>query len=144
MNYFVSPTGSDSNNGTSLDTPWLTLKYALEQVVSGDTLTIADGSYAAVGFGRPSTESIYASGYVYVGVVPTPGVKVCYRLLVPPQGSGAFDGSTQTATADDTGFVQLPLWQLSEYELWVGDGQHERFVTGTTNCSIPELLSGAR
>jgi hypothetical protein len=45
--YFISPTGSDSNNGTSTGTPWLTPNHAVN---CGDTITAAAGTYANANF----------------------------------------------------------------------------------------------
>lgn len=45
--YFLSPSGSDGNNGTSTGTPWLTPNHALN---CGDTITAAAGTYAASSF----------------------------------------------------------------------------------------------
>lgn len=47
--YFISPTGSDSNNGTSASTPWLTPNHSLN---CGDVITAAAGNYSAANFGR--------------------------------------------------------------------------------------------
>ena len=38
-NYYVSPTGSNSNNG-GISTPWLTVQFGLNQLVNGDTLNL--------------------------------------------------------------------------------------------------------
>jgi hypothetical protein len=42
--HFISPTGSDSNTGSS-GRPWLTLSYANSKMVSGDTLYAIGGTY---------------------------------------------------------------------------------------------------
>jgi hypothetical protein len=44
-NYYVSGTGSDSNNGTSVSTPFLTIKYAHGFTKPGDTVWIMNGTY---------------------------------------------------------------------------------------------------
>jgi hypothetical protein len=41
--YYLSPSGSDGNNGTSTGTPWLTPNHSVN---CGDTLTAAAGSYS--------------------------------------------------------------------------------------------------
>ncbi len=43
--FYVDPTGSNSNPGTSL-LPWLTLAYAESQVEAGDTVIVRAGNYA--------------------------------------------------------------------------------------------------
>lgn len=42
--YYVSKTGNDNNSGT-LSSPWLTIKYAIQNLSFGDTLYIRDGIY---------------------------------------------------------------------------------------------------
>jgi hypothetical protein len=49
--YYISPTGSDSNNGRSTGTPWLTPNHALS---CGDTITAAAGTYSYLNFGATS------------------------------------------------------------------------------------------
>lgn len=43
---FVSPTGSDSNNGTSYTSPWQTVEHAFENVTAGDTVCFEGGVYS--------------------------------------------------------------------------------------------------
>lgn len=45
--YFIAPNGSDTNNGTSAATPWLTPNHAVN---CGDTITAAAGTYSAGNF----------------------------------------------------------------------------------------------
>ena len=45
-NYYVSTTGSDSNNGTSASTPWATLQHANDtHRAAGDCVNVAPGTY---------------------------------------------------------------------------------------------------
>ena len=45
--YYISPTGSNANAGTSAGAPWLTFAYALDgtRASCGDTLILLDGTY---------------------------------------------------------------------------------------------------
>ena len=43
-NYYVSTTGSNSNNG-SISNPWLSIQYACDQLQAGDTLNVLAGYY---------------------------------------------------------------------------------------------------
>ncbi|MBO9610572.1 MAG: right-handed parallel beta-helix repeat-containing protein [Paenibacillaceae bacterium] len=43
--YYVDPSGSDSNNGTSLSTPFQTIQQAASVAVAGDTVNIRGGTY---------------------------------------------------------------------------------------------------
>jgi hypothetical protein len=57
--YYVATNGSDSNNGTSLTTPWLTWQYAFSQLKAGDILYVRGGTY---------TNYLGAYSGVYYGV----------------------------------------------------------------------------
>ena len=46
--YYVSPSGSDSNPGTS-GAPFLTIQHGINTSVSGDTVTVEDGTYKGPG-----------------------------------------------------------------------------------------------
>jgi hypothetical protein len=45
--YYVSPSGNNSNNGRSTQTPFKTLPHALSALSAGDTLIVMDGTYTA-------------------------------------------------------------------------------------------------
>ena len=44
--YYLSPTGSDTNNGTSITTAWKSLPRAWQSIVAGDTVFIKGGNYS--------------------------------------------------------------------------------------------------
>jgi hypothetical protein len=51
-NYYVAATGSDSNNGTAANTPWLTLQHAHNAIptggaAAGSCINVAPGTYAS-------------------------------------------------------------------------------------------------
>ncbi|MBI2557718.1 DUF1565 domain-containing protein [Candidatus Woesearchaeota archaeon] len=46
--YYISPTGSDSNPGTSAS-PWKTFAFTIPKLKAGDTLILKDGTYNAHG-----------------------------------------------------------------------------------------------
>lgn len=43
--YYLSPTGSNSNSGTTEAAPWLTFAYAIANSACGDNLLLLDGTY---------------------------------------------------------------------------------------------------
>ena len=43
--YYVSPSGSNSNNGRSKSSPWKTISYAQSKLTPGDTLYLRGGTY---------------------------------------------------------------------------------------------------
>lgn len=44
--YYISPSGSDSNNGTSSSTPWKTFNKAFTTMAAGTSLGLMDGTYS--------------------------------------------------------------------------------------------------
>jgi parallel beta-helix repeat protein len=42
--FYVSPKGDDDNPGT-IDSPWFTIQYAVDQVTAGDTIYLREGTY---------------------------------------------------------------------------------------------------
>ena len=44
-NYYVSPTGNDTNSG-SMASPWKTIQYGVDNISAGDVLNIMAGTYA--------------------------------------------------------------------------------------------------
>ena len=56
--YYVATTGSNGNAGT-VGSPWLTIDYAISQAVGGDTIHVADGSYASITETTPSGRTSY-------------------------------------------------------------------------------------
>ena len=53
--YYVSPTGSDSNNGTSMSTPFQTIYHCTISEVAGDTCYLLTGNYIWGGAGTQTT-----------------------------------------------------------------------------------------
>lgn len=80
-NYYVSPGGNDSNNGTSLSTAFATLQKAHDVSLPGDVINVADGNYSqGVSISRSGNSSnwityrsinkwgakfTYANGYLF-------------------------------------------------------------------------------
>ena len=45
--YYVSLSGNDANNGTTLDSAWRHINYAVDHVSAGDTIYVVPGNYGA-------------------------------------------------------------------------------------------------
>ncbi|MDE1953972.1 MAG: hypothetical protein KGJ65_12580 [Betaproteobacteria bacterium] len=77
--YYVSPTGSDGNNGMSLATAFASPQHAADLVQAGDTVLIAAGTYhgtlnlingASGVAGKPITFGSYGNGPVIIDASP--------------------------------------------------------------------------
>ncbi|WP_127490749.1 sugar-binding protein [Paenibacillus glycanilyticus] len=55
VNYYVSPTGSDSNDGKSVNTPFQTIQKAANLTAPGDTVYLMDGTFTYSGGNRMVT-----------------------------------------------------------------------------------------
>ena len=108
--HYMSPTGSDSNNGTSPSTPWLTPNHALH---CGDVIIAAAGTYTtqfSSGYGTVSncpstTGGIDGTGGVYFATVLCAG---------PNLGSCPVNGSG-TNVAFDLGSASADHWAFEGF-----------------------------
>ncbi len=73
--YYVRPTGSDANNGTSAITAWATIGKANSIVVAGDVVTVFPGTYSQSPNPTNSGTS-YRSRITYVGDLANPSSTV--------------------------------------------------------------------
>jgi len=116
VNYYVSTVGSDTNDGTSLDTAWRTLQHAVTTIRDGDTILVAGGDY--VGF---------HVGWIYSGDPDEGDGWKCIKALDPANKPRIT--SAQTSVAGRPSFAQF--WGTSRetgiakaryVQYWVVDG----------------------
>lgn len=62
---YISPTGSNGNDGQTTGTPWLTFAHALSNTVCGDTLLVMDGTYTSATTGALSVTKVCTQGAPY-------------------------------------------------------------------------------
>ena len=65
-NYYVSNSGDDSNDGLTEATAFLTIQFAADLVVAGDTVFIEDGNYT--GFDLRNTDGTAGNPIVFIGM----------------------------------------------------------------------------
>jgi hypothetical protein len=83
--YYISPGGSDSNNGSTAETAWGTFERAWESLQAGDTLLLLDGVYTGVMWpnlrngepGRPITIKALNDGQA---VIDGEGARIPVRI----------------------------------------------------------------
>jgi hypothetical protein len=78
---YVSTTGNDVNNGTSLSTPWRTIQKAMNSATPGSTVNIVAGTY---------------NERLTLGVSGTVGNYITFQpngFTVPPGGCGGYTGT---------------------------------------------------
>jgi hypothetical protein len=72
--YYLSPTGVDTNNGTSPASAWRTISKANATLVAGDVVRIADGTYANTI--QPAANGTSTNRISYVGNLANPSAVV--------------------------------------------------------------------
>lgn len=93
--YYVAPWGSNHNSGTSPQTPWGTLSYAVSEMQGGDTLLVRGGLYSNQGFtvqagvGTPSNPVRIMA---YPGEAPVLTGSETYDVVAEIQSSAILDG----------------------------------------------------
>ncbi len=106
-NYYVSTTGSDSNTGTSINTPFLTIAKAVSKaIVAGDSIIVRSGTYTV-----SSTVKITKAGTTAKHIVLTayrPDLTAAY----PGDARPLFDFSAMAVSSGNYGF------QLTNANFW--------------------------
>jgi hypothetical protein len=78
ITYYLSPTGSDGNAGTSSTTPWRSISKANSSVAAPNStngniiIQLAAGSYAGTGTPNPATTAVDGKYFYWVGNVAAP------------------------------------------------------------------------
>ena len=54
--FYLSPSGSDANSGTSAASPWRTFAHAIAKLAPGDTLNLENGTYNSSNSGFPEVD----------------------------------------------------------------------------------------
>jgi len=93
--YLIAPTGSDANNGTTA--PWLTFSKAWSVLAAGDTLQVADGSYASVS--PPAGKSGAAGSNIVIRAVNPGGAKFTAELSLKGNAYLSFIGFKITGSS---------------------------------------------
>jgi hypothetical protein len=80
---YVAKNGSDSYSGTHQNDPYLTVKYALSQATSGDTVYIYPGEYQEIfPLTVPVGVTVKGSGLRAVKITPTAGTNTLDAILL--------------------------------------------------------------
>ena len=120
MTYYVAPTGSDSNEGTALDVPFLTIQKCISSMrVAGDVCSVADGTYSV-----PSTTfAVGIIGGSGPGISAASGTAVNPSILKSMNHLGAHivlhDGSIGTGAF----YVSRSYWIIEGFDISGGTSQ---------------------
>ncbi len=135
-NYYVSTTGNDSNNGTSVSTPFRTINRAISAFTLGP-----QGAIINVAAGTYSNENISCAGFHAAvcfsrgGSSPTVRLKlVCSTQWSVPSGSGCIirDNSGDTIFAVNANYIDIGAPNQFGF-----DGSNTSYASGVrTQCNI--------
>lgn len=108
--YYVSPTGNDNANGTSLATPWKTMQKACSTAVAGSTVYFRGGNYP--------------SSYIIMAVSGTPGNYITFKNY--PNEVPVIDGGNTLQT----------LLRITDLSYLIIDGLHFTRVAGNNSRGV--------
>ena len=126
--YFVSPSGSNSNNGLSTSAPFATIQYAVNKSVYGDTITIMNGNYS-------ESVQINTSGLTIQAQNP---LKV---YMVTTNGNNSFTiGSSTALSASNITINGLDMAATGTYASGVASAYAAHHIT-VSNCYVHDCGS---
>lgn len=125
--YYVSPGGSDSNNGLSKDNPFQTLEKALSNAKAGVTIYLMDGTYQS-----SSTFKLSKNGTSSSPI----------KILNYSGQSPVVDFSSQTYADSSRGFqISGNYWVLSGLSI-KNAGDNGIYISGSNNQVIDCNITG--
>ena len=119
--YYLSPSGSDGNNGTSTGTPWLTPNHALN---CGDTITAAAGTYAAANFTTGQWGTVTCAAGNNVAWLQCATFDACYI-------------SANSAGGLATIYVDKSYWGVQGWEVTNQNNQYQACFGAFPNAASP-------
>lgn len=157
---YVAKTGSNSNNGDTVGTPYLTISYAITQIISGDTIEVAVGTYSENLNTASKTITFNASGAVIldgtvgsllapaINIVITANQTVTFQQKPSTSGTWTIQNYVGTTLITDTSSVvrSIVLNNVNfisngnSYALYLGSGTS---TTTITNCAFTGFLVSA-
>jgi hypothetical protein len=118
--YYVATRGNNSNSGTAVDTPFLTIQKCADLMVAGDTCTVADGTYTV-----PDAKGIVVLIDKHAG---TPSQPITLKSTNP---LGAHVVLTSRPSSNHGIYVAQNYWIIEGFD-----------VSGGANNSLQAVHSG--
>jgi len=124
--YFISPTGLDTNDASSPAAAWLTFDHAVGHLQPGDRLLLADGHYTRATTGLPEINCSSPGGNANNG---TPGAPI--TLAAQNERQAHLDTSSESD-------LLHRAFEMVNCSYWIIDGLH---IQGTQGISIGAILT---
>ena len=123
--YFISPTGLDTNDGSSPAAAWLTFDHAVGHLQPGDRLLLVDGHYTRATTGLPEINCSSPGGNANNG---TPGAPI--TLAAQNERQAHLDTSSESD-------LLHRAFEMVNCSHWIIEGLH---IQGTQGISIGAIL----
>jgi hypothetical protein len=132
--YYLSPTGSNTNAGTSASAPWRTFAYALPKLSPGDTLVLRNGTYTSANSGYPR---INCGTNAKNGTASAP---ITLRAESERQAHLKGTGNDDTFKLQNCQHWTVDGLRLSSADLQSGSGGHALQTSNSTQLTFRRLL----
>jgi hypothetical protein len=141
QNYYVSTTGSDANNGTSINEAWQHISYATDKVKAGDIVYVKAGNYGNENVVM-TVDGTSENQIIFEGYKDTPGdnPQLNYNLgddlnsNVMPLLNGGNRAAGTGIDLTNRSYVIVKNFQISNYELGV-------YAYGAQNVTVDNIIA---
>ena len=145
-NYYVSSTnGSDSNDGLSESSPFLTINKGISQVSEGGTVYVMNGTYRNVGYGSvdPSTNTNMNNPHVAtINKSGSEGAYITIRNLEGHEPKIEFDGRGGIVISDYMNYIIIEGFEVEgpaaniTYDQAIADREYKVLAASDENDNI--------
>ena len=145
-NYYVSSTnGSNSNDGLSESSPFLTINKGISEVSEGGTVYVMNGTYRNVGYGSvdPSTNTNMNNPHVAtINKSGSEGAYITIRNLEGHEPKIEFDGRGGIVISDYMNYIIIEGFEVEgpaaniTYDLAIADREYKVLAASDENDNI--------
>ena len=144
-NYYVSSSGSDSNNGLSETSPFLTINKGISEVTAGGTVFVMNGTYQNSGFGTVDVSTNTNMNNPHVVTINKTGTEGAYITLKNyPNHSPKieFDGRGGIVISNNMNYIIVEGFEIEgasasiTYDIAIADRAYKVLAASDENDNI--------
>lgn len=144
-NYYVSSSGSDSNNGLSETSPFLTINKGISEVTAGGTVFVMNGTYQNSGFGTVDVSTNTNMNNPHVVTINKSGTEGAYITLKNyPNHSPKieFDGRGGIVISNNMNYIIVEGFEIEgasasiTYDIAIADRAYKVLAASDENDNI--------
>lgn len=144
-NYYVSSSGSDSNNGLSETSPFLTINKGISEVTAGGTVFVMNGTYQNSGFGTVDVSTNTNMNNPHVVTINKSGTEGAYITLKNyPNHSPKieFDGRGGIVISNNMNYIIVEGFEVEgasasiTYDIAIADRAYKVLAASDENDNI--------